>query len=951
MVAPGARPHVPTSSLRAVLAGIVALALLAAVTVSTASTPAAADGNEAPNAPFAARAITGGSEHTCAILPSGRVKCWGQNLDGQLGQDSNGDVGDQPGELAALPAVNLGVGRTATAISAGIQHTCALLDDGTVKCWGNGGAGRLGQGNTATLGDQPGEMAALAPVDLGPGRTATAITAGGAHTCAVLDDGSVKCWGSNASGRLGQDNTENVGDQAGELAALAPVDLGPGRTATAVSASFAHTCALLDDGTVKCWGSGNSGQLGNDATGNVGDQAGDMAALAPVNLGVGRTATAVSAGPQHSCALLDDGTVKCWGSGADGRLGQGSTTTLGDQPGEMAALAPVTLGADAVGVSAGSGHTCALLVGGSVKCWGAGRMLGQDTIANIGDQAGEMAALVPVNLGGSAAGLATGYFHSCVRFGDASVKCWGNGGDGRLGQGNTTDLGDGAGEMAALGVVDLGFVTELAVVKSADETAVATGGTIHYHVTVVNAGDTTLTGLTVDDPNATDCEQAVPDLAGGAQHTIDCTHVTTPADEGTYSNVATADSAQTAPVASNQVDVTVAPPTGVTGSVSAAGSGPPVAGAFVTLLRSADFSIAAAGVADGGGGFSLSAAPGSYFVYLVDPSGAHAAGFAGAPTLIDLDPGEIAPVDAEMAPLRGSVAGTVTEAGSGDPIPGAWALSLRTTGDTGALEEIALADGAGGYSLDGLSAGTHFIGFVDPAGGHESRFAPDSPNVPASTPVAVSAGGVSPVSASLPVKAVVPGGQTISGTATEAGSGTPLAGVHVVALSAADFSMARGGVTDGAGHYSLDLAAGGYLLAFVDSTATHRMEWFDGRPSTGLGDADVVVAPGVADVALERSVGAIAGTITDDPGGTPLAGAWVIAIGPTGIAGGTVTAGNGSYEIGDLAPGNYVVTFADPSGVRAQEFFDGGATYGDADPVAVTAGATATVDAALAAAP
>ena len=240
-----------------------ALAALLAAGLATVApvVPAAADGNEAPGAPFAARSITAGGSHTCAILPSGALKCWGNNANGQLGQDATANRGDSAGEMAALPPVDLGAGRTATAVTAGESHTCAVLDNGTVKCWGFGPWGQLGQG-FANLGDQPGEMAALAPVNLGAGRTATAITAGANHTCALLDNGTVKCWGQADSGQLGQDSTSNVGQTAGSVAALPAVNLGAPRTATAVSAGANHTSAPPDNGTVQCWVLPSSGPSG-----------------------------------------------------------------------------------------------------------------------------------------------------------------------------------------------------------------------------------------------------------------------------------------------------------------------------------------------------------------------------------------------------------------------------------------------------------------------------------------------------------------------------------------------------------------------------------------------------------------------------------------------------------------------------------------------------------------
>ena len=155
------------------IARLVVLALLAAALATLApqaAAPVAADGNEAPGAPLAFRSITAGANHSCAILPSGAVKCWGFNGAGQLGQDSTASLGDGAGEMAALPAVNLGAGRTATAVTAGANHTCALLDNATVKCWGFNGSGQLGQGSIANLGDGAGEMAALPAVNLGAGQ-------------------------------------------------------------------------------------------------------------------------------------------------------------------------------------------------------------------------------------------------------------------------------------------------------------------------------------------------------------------------------------------------------------------------------------------------------------------------------------------------------------------------------------------------------------------------------------------------------------------------------------------------------------------------------------------------------------------------------------------------------------------------------------------------------------
>jgi alpha-tubulin suppressor-like RCC1 family protein len=188
---------------------------------------------------------------------------------------------------------------------------------------------------------------ALHPIDLGTGRTATAITASFHDSCALLDDGTVKCWGYNQSGQLGLGDTNTRGWAPGEMGDnLPPVDLGTGRTATAISAGHGHTCALLDNGTVKCWGAGGA-QLGlgdtNNSRGDVPGEMGDN--LPPVDLGTGRTATVITAGGTHTCAVLDDGTVKCWGENAFGQLGQGDTIARGDAPAQMGdALHPIDLG-------------------------------------------------------------------------------------------------------------------------------------------------------------------------------------------------------------------------------------------------------------------------------------------------------------------------------------------------------------------------------------------------------------------------------------------------------------------------------------------------------------------------------------------------------------------------------------------------------------------------------
>lgn len=342
-----------------------------------------------------------GERHTCARLTTGKVKCWGSGGDGQLGLDSQTKRGAAPGEMGdSLPEVNLGTGRTAVQIVAGASHTCARLDNAQLKCWGRNSTGQLGLGDTQFRGEQPGQMAALPAVDLGTGRTAAEIGAGGSHTCARLDNGAVKCWGANASGELGNGNGNgSVGFKAGQMGdALVPVALGTNRTAAALSVGFAHGCAKLDNGQLKCWGANSTGQLGlgdQQSRGLITAQLGDN--LPAVDLGAGRTVVAVSSGQEFNCARLDDMSVKCWGNSFYGQLGYGNTQKLGDGAGEMGNnLLALDFGAGRTAKVLGVGgeHVCALLDNGKVKCWGSNisAQLGNGTRNHVGDAPNEMGA-------------------------------------------------------------------------------------------------------------------------------------------------------------------------------------------------------------------------------------------------------------------------------------------------------------------------------------------------------------------------------------------------------------------------------------------------------------------------------------------------------------------------------------------------------------------------------
>jgi alpha-tubulin suppressor-like RCC1 family protein len=267
-------------------------------------------------------------------------------------------VGDGANEMGnALPAIDFGTGRTVKQLAGGGTHACVILDNDTVKCWGDNRGGTLGLGDTVNRGNAPGQMGnALPAVNLGAGRTARQLAVGGSHACAVLDNGKLKCWGLNDWGQLGLGDTATRGDQTSDMGdALPYVDIGAGRTIVALAAGNANTCVLRDDQSYVCWGDNVNGSLGTDTTANRGDNAGEMgSALVAVKLNGGTLRPAIPLSPAQStlvadetgCVVVGTGALKCWGRNVAGQLGLGHNSPIGDSAGEMATLGYVDLGTE-----------------------------------------------------------------------------------------------------------------------------------------------------------------------------------------------------------------------------------------------------------------------------------------------------------------------------------------------------------------------------------------------------------------------------------------------------------------------------------------------------------------------------------------------------------------------------------------------------------------------------
>lgn len=425
--------------------------------------------------------------HSCARNSAGELKCWGQNNYGQLGLGNFSNRGTAAGTDSGmgtnLPGVSLGTNRFPKVIGLGYWHTCVILDDDSLKCWGSNSYGQLGLGvNKATVGGRVGEMGDNLPaVDLGSRAVPVALALGYAHSCALLTTGEVKCWGQNSEGQLGLGHTISVGKQTGDMGNyLMSVDLG--MRSTRITANAGHTCALLENQTVRCWGNNFFGQLGLGDMQNRGDDPDEMGSRLPeVNLGTDSTARSVVAGGAFTCALLQSGQVKCWGRNESGILGRGwcqdsdgvpglcsdsryplALRGLGLYPSHLGdALLSIELGngRTSVDLSAGNSHICAIEDNGDLKCWGSNQygQLGMENTIERGIVDGDMGDALPAVALGPAltiTSIASGNFHNCALFSDGGVKCWGNNRFGGLGLEDVNHRGDESDEMGSR----LGFV-------------------------------------------------------------------------------------------------------------------------------------------------------------------------------------------------------------------------------------------------------------------------------------------------------------------------------------------------------------------------------------------------------------------------------------------------------------------------------------------------------------
>lgn len=340
-------------------------------------------------------ALAAGQRHACALREQGDVVCWGRNSSGELGIGMVSTSAPLPLTVASLDGVS--------SISSRVGHTCAVLRDGDARCWGDNSRGQVGDGTTADR---------ASPVSVALSSGVVAIGAGYLHTCAVMADATVRCWGEGSDGQLGN---------ASRVDSSTPVPVSTLSSVRSVGAGAGHTCALRDDGTVWCWGSNMSGEIGHPSA---------ESEFTPVRVSALSNVSELAVGAIHNCALVrTDGSVWCWGSNDSGQLGNGGGGV--DVSSATPTMVAGLLGATSI--STGWTHTCAVLSDGTVRCWG------QNAAGGLGNGS-TTSSPVPVEVADltDAVGVSCGDQFTCAQTRAGAVRCWGNNGSGQLADGSTT---------------------------------------------------------------------------------------------------------------------------------------------------------------------------------------------------------------------------------------------------------------------------------------------------------------------------------------------------------------------------------------------------------------------------------------------------------------------------------------------------------------------------------
>ncbi len=373
--------------------------------------------------------IVAGKAHTCVLLQDKTVRCWGDNSSGQLGLGDTRSRGANEA-IRDVPALQFGTGFVPVKLVASAVQTCAISETGDAKCWG------------AQSSLKPDQVLNL--IDFLNEKVKDIVSNSlASHFCAILESNKVQCWGDNPFGQLGDRSLVSR-----PLPSGVPIQLSS-EAGVQISVGGQHTCALLADKSLHCWGRNARGQLGYGDTNTFGFAATHIldSRVVPVT-----DAAQVITGFDHTCIITTNRKLRCWGGAAEGQLGYGNTLDIGTTPSTLPeSVGFVELGAEVSQMVAGGQFSCALLTNNTVKCWGNGTngQLGYGNPNDIGDD--ELlggVGLVSINTDprqGKIMQLVAGAAHACALLESGNIVCWGDGSSGQLGYGiagNTSNLGD-----------------------------------------------------------------------------------------------------------------------------------------------------------------------------------------------------------------------------------------------------------------------------------------------------------------------------------------------------------------------------------------------------------------------------------------------------------------------------------------------------------------------------
>ncbi|HYF46688.1 MAG TPA: hypothetical protein VD926_10800 [Acidimicrobiales bacterium] len=375
-----------------------------------------------------ATAVDGLRNTTCVVTNAAQARCWGEGNQGQLGTGVFGDSGvANPVKGVGGEGVLTGV----TAVSAGLNHACAVLETGRAVCWGDDALGQLGNG----AGDQDSSTPVFVrnAADTAPLSGVAQVSAGNSFTCVRLVSGQARCWGSDSDGQVGDGGPFNVEHP---LPRVVSGTNGQGALGgiTQLSTGGDHACARLNTGQVRCWGRNTAGQLGDTTNEKrafpvVVRNTSGTAALADVSQ--------VAAGTSHTCARMANGTARCWGEGNQGQLGNNDDLDR-DRPVGVRAPTGSALLSNVSQVTVGASHTCFRLANGQARCTGQG-VSGQLGNPNFSDGPVLRPVVVrnPADTGAltGVAQLSAGDSATCARLSNGQGRCWGEDGSHALGNG------------------------------------------------------------------------------------------------------------------------------------------------------------------------------------------------------------------------------------------------------------------------------------------------------------------------------------------------------------------------------------------------------------------------------------------------------------------------------------------------------------------------------------